>query len=206
MIMHSAEIRWFFGGKLPDDVRTWFQAIALRPDPDARVDEYVLLPGGNTVGVKLRGGHVFEVKALCKPPRAVSLGHGIGGFTDRWIKWSLESAAMDNLAADLRADAPVMEIGKRRWLVKISLEQNEPAMAGAEAFPTMGCNVEMTELTREGTDWWSFGLEAFGPAPTTEVTLRKAAVYFFDRHTPNFELQPSNSLSYPRWLPRHCDD
>jgi hypothetical protein len=113
---------------------------------------------------------------------------------------------MDNFGADLRANAPVMEIGKRRRLVKISLEQDEPAIVGVEAFPTLGCTVEVTELTREGIHWWSFGLEAFGPAPTTEVALQKAATYFFDRYTPSFELLPSDSLSYPRWLSRRCDD
>jgi hypothetical protein len=98
-----------------------------------------------------------------------------------------------------------MKIGKRRWLVKISLDQDEPAMVGAEVFPAVGCNVEMTELTREGTDWWSFGLEAFGPAPTTEASLLKAAAYFFHCRMPNFGLPQSASLSYPRWLSRRGD-
>ena len=53
-----------------------------------RNDDYLLLPGCDTVGVKQRQGKL-EVKALVAGPSPFSLGAVVGRL-DQWVKWSFE--------------------------------------------------------------------------------------------------------------------
>ena len=53
-MFHSAEIRWFIEGDVPDEVRDWFLQSGLAIDEEPRVDEYLVLPGSTATGVKFR--------------------------------------------------------------------------------------------------------------------------------------------------------
>ena len=97
----SAEVRWFFRGRPPAGVEEWFCGSKLCKEETARVDRYVLLPGSSEVGVKVRDGQKFEVKARTKPPKPFALATGASlGRQDEWVKWSLEDpGAVGKLAA-----------------------------------------------------------------------------------------------------------
>ena len=92
MMLHSAEMRWFFVGPAPEWVPEWFDAGEGRlPErlEKLRTDSYLVFFGSSGVGVKLREapgkGHLnFEIKAL-REPRP-----GILGKADARVKWSVE--------------------------------------------------------------------------------------------------------------------
>ena len=72
-MLHSAEIRWFVPGQIPQAVLDWFGAgHALKPE-EKRIDEYLMFPDCDTVGVKLRQGKpnfvlsTREVDRHCAP-------------------------------------------------------------------------------------------------------------------------------------------
>ena len=53
-MFHSAEVRWFMAGDVPYGIREWFAAEGLAVDEEPRIDEYLLMPGSTSTGVKFR--------------------------------------------------------------------------------------------------------------------------------------------------------
>lgn len=77
MMLHSAEMRWFFVGPAPEWVPEWFDAGEGRLSErleKLRTDSYLVFFGSLGVGVKLReapgkGRLNFEIKALRSAPK-----------------------------------------------------------------------------------------------------------------------------------------
>ena len=89
-MQHSSEARWFFKGELPDRLVAWFGPST---EPEARSDRYLVFPGCDSVGVKIRDADdpsrsQFEVKAQIRGPRVVRLGPRATARVDEWVKWS----------------------------------------------------------------------------------------------------------------------
>src|SRR5205807_8153515 len=62
----SAELRWFFPGRPPGPVVAWFEVNA--EAPQTRVDVYLVLPGTDALGVKIRGSTTnLELKLRPRP-------------------------------------------------------------------------------------------------------------------------------------------
>ncbi len=60
----SNELRWFYPGKLPENIQLWFQQNCLidpLKSPEEREDVYLYSPGCDYLGIKLRQGRL-EVK------------------------------------------------------------------------------------------------------------------------------------------------
>lgn len=187
-----------------------------------RTDEYLLLPGALTTGVKLRQGR-FEIKALTAGPTSCSLPEGRGeGKQDQWVKWSFDPRLKlqvdagtpgapaqftfdmaSLLHAGFTASGPWRKVIKDRCLLKYSLDSGRPKLVPPDPHPRTGCNVELTRigLANGAAGWLSFGLEAFGPALDTPAFLQHSLNSFFtDRPAPPVKLQLRDSLSYPAWL------
>lgn len=207
---HSAEIRWFFEGPLPDDMRLWFEAGGPAKTEPQRTDEYLFLPGCVTTSVKLRDGR-FEVKALTQSPCSVSCRHGITGLKDAWVKWS--SARIDNDTSSRlagRVEDPWISVSKMRRLRLVSLEGEEPIEVSSDhACLSGGCQVELTAIEAwsrtqdrsEAEPWWSLSFEAFGDERTMQDGLDLVIDDFF-KEPPPVNLSREASFSYPVWLQR----
>lgn len=219
---HSAEIRWF----LPDRGRSdqmidWFrlphQELVVETEnyvllPDAtpfvklereRVDEYLLMPGCATVGVKQRQGRL-EVKALVAGPRPFTQGDVVGR-ADQWMKWSFNPSdeIANLLEGELDQSGPWCRIGKKRYLQKYSFDLGNVVAVSPDRRPDTGCNVEFTVLTIDESvgAWFTFGFEAFGPSSRITAYLHGAVQHFFALHGPApVPLSERDSLSYPAWL------
>lgn len=207
---HSTEVRWFFEGPLPDDMRLWFKAGGLVKTELQRTDEYLVLPGCVTTSVKLRDGR-FEVKALKQRPCSVTYRHGISGLRDAWVKWS--SARIDNDASSRlvgREEDRWISVSKLRRLRLISLEGEELVeVAPDHGWLSGGCQVELTAIeARSRTKdrsaaetWWSLSFEAFGDEKTMLDGLDLVIDDIF-KEPPPVNLGREGSFSYPVWLQR----
>jgi hypothetical protein len=207
-MLASAEVRWFFRGDPPVEVGEWFRSGDLWTQQPSRVDEYLMLPGCSTAGIKLREGR-FEVKVQTEEPVATEYPGGVRGHRDGWVKWSRSVGDAERTRAFLRAgDEQWARVRKDRALRGFSLDQashdEDPREidAGGEP-PGRGCGVEITEvrvLAPAESTWWTLGLEGFDDAGDPTECLERVARFFFAGTLPPVALDLDSSLSYAAWL------
>jgi hypothetical protein len=202
-MVHSAEIRWFLPGPLPEPVRHWFTAGQRFAPAPKRWDDYLLFPGCDTVGTKLREG-TLEVKAMTAASRPLSVTPAINGRTDQWVKWSFASQGLGALDAELHASGPWVRVGKVRYVRTFGADAGTLVEVKTQERPVRGCHVELTgiDVPTEPSAWYSLGFEAFGPPATTAQTLDETLRYFFHIHggVPGVRLHGRTSMNYPAWL------
>jgi hypothetical protein len=198
----SAEVRWFIPTELPEDVLGWFTN-GRKIEPElSRDDEYLVFPGSASVGVKLRQER-FEIKALVSPPRTITIGHGIAGRTDQWVKWSFAHESLKQLLPAFLESGQWVTVTKKRYLRRFSAGAAISEVDQGDR-PGKGCNVELTriEVKMEPSVWFSLGFEAFGEQSEVARILEETLRVFFTEHgqPPGVKLEETNSLSYPVWL------
>lgn len=206
-MLHSAEIRWFFEGSLPEKEHLiWFfsgQADELTSgqEEERRTDRYLVFPGCESVGVKERQ-RKFEIKTMRGSAETASYPGGISGRLETWVKWSYGGPAALAWVAALRSETSGwIEIAKNRWTRKYSLDSESLEEVHAkDAKPAEGCNIELTGVEAAGSHWWTFGLEAFGDQQNVRSNLAAVANHFLTANRPPFKLGTVGSVSYPVWM------
>ena len=204
-MLHTAETRWFFPETLPDSVLTWFRAGQALDSEGVQVHEYLMFPGCNSVGVKLREGRL-EIKAMRGTSRPLNLDPGVHGRIEQWVKWSFAGDGLQALDAALHQAGRWMKVRKERFLRKFSAEGKSlvEVSARVKPLPAIGCNIELTriEVDADPRFWFSLGFEAFGPSGVTVTILGDAIhLYFTERGlVPRIPLNECDSFGYPAWL------
>jgi hypothetical protein len=184
----TAELRWFFRKSPPQPVIDWFEKTG---DPPAtRTDYYLLLPGTDALGVKVRGGTTrLELKLRPKPPQPLGLPGGVTAQLEEWQRWSLPRPAIIRLFPRLGLPKERwVEVTKRRRLTTIPYRDDA------------GCRVELTALRAEGQDWSTVGFESFGPDADLVAALEAAADELFGSIDLPGNLGADFSCGYPGWL------
>ncbi len=197
----TLEVRWFAPGRPPDGLTGRFDDLGA-PGPQSRTDTYLLLPGTDHLGVKLReGGEAFELKLRQRNLGAMKLAAASGNL-ERWQKWSLPVADAACRAAALGLPAgSLVDVEKHRRLVTYRLSPDGSVALGGERAGD-GCSVEITSLLVKGSEWWSFGFEAFGAEDRLADALAASAEAFFAEATAISDvLTGAASCGYPAWLP-----
>jgi hypothetical protein len=198
-MLHSAEIRWFYPGSLPKLMLRWFAADRML-SPATRTDRYLVFPGCESVGVKVREGR-FEIKALKGASETVRFSTGISARTDCWVKWSYGKESVKPwIEALLGEHDGWIDVTKARYLRKYSLDGGEILEVDAEELLDRGCNVELTRVSTRDRAWWSLAFEAFGSPDLIRGDLQKVVGHFFTDHPPAKRFEAMNSCSYPVWL------
>ena len=206
---HSAEVRWFFRGRLPGEMRLWFEAGRLATSEPQRTDDYLFLPGCVTTSVKLRDGR-FEVKALTQSPSSMTYRNGISGLRDAWVKWSSVRIDIDTSSRLVgNADDRWISVSKLRRLRLVSLEGEEPVEVAPDHGRSGGCQVELTAIKAwsrsqdpsEAVPWWTLSFEASGDEGTMQDGLDLVIDDLF-KEPPPLALSREASFSYPVWLQR----
>jgi hypothetical protein len=64
-LFNTAKIRWFWLERNVESIQSWFVGEGPMADSEIRTDIYLVLPGCETTGVKLRDNN-FEIKALAE--------------------------------------------------------------------------------------------------------------------------------------------
>lgn len=156
----SAEVRWFWCGRCPQEIRDWFFKIGLPPGGGQyRIDRYIVQRSQPTLSIKQRGDELtLEVKGQVTTRRTPELDP-LASYLEVWCKWSCAIPGLnfkDQLA-----------VSKTRWRRKfdtskhvrseIPLATNERPQRGY-SLPIQGCDVELTEVkivSKSGT-WARF--------------------------------------------------
>lgn len=205
-MLHSAEVRWFKRGSLPLEAVGWFRAG--RPlSAEERTDRYLVFPGCETVGVKVRQ-ESLEIKALRGSSEVVHFPCGVAGRAECWVKWSSDQpgvqawlqALLREAPPDGRGQAGWTAVAKTRWLRTFSLDGRLVAEVTFGQRVSEGCRVELTRILAAGGEWWSVGLETFGDPARMHDSLRLGGSHFFAHHPPLEVLEVAGSCSYPAWL------
>src|SRR5438105_13694071 len=80
----TAEVRWFFEGPIPDEIKQWFcSGLALNAAP--REDHYLLFPAPLGLGLKLREGRL-EIKYLVESVGIHTFMADVIGTVQVWNK------------------------------------------------------------------------------------------------------------------------
>jgi hypothetical protein len=200
----TVELRWFFHQHLPEEVKGWFCGSRLCVDETARTDDYLVMPGSNEVGVKLRGGRTLEIKARTQAPEPFSLTTGATlGRQDAWTKWSLDD---DEVAARLAMQAGSaphwVPVAKKRWLREFRIDQ-AGSIDETNPDPTSnrGVKVELAEVNVRGSYWWTLAFESFGEG-NRAADLAQVARHFLKILPKGLVLTEHDSMAYPEWLNR----
>jgi hypothetical protein len=201
----SVEVRWFFHQHLPEEVKDWFCGSKLCKEEARRTDHYLIFPGSSSVGVKVRDGRKFQVKARVTAPEPFSLPGGtIVGRLDSWVKWSYGDTEMSKRLADLRLGDPLwVSVIKERWLRKFQLDDRQLTEVDAENHYDRGCTIELTRVTVKDSHWWTLAFESFGPTPLADDLARTAA-HFLKLLPHGLALTERDSMAYPEWLDRNA--
>lgn len=200
----SAEVRWFFEGPVPDDIEQWFCRGGLLSKAEPREDHYLAFPASLGLNVKLREGRL-EIKSLVKALGVRDFAADVSGNVEMWEKRIAGDAAVKEFEK-LRSNTSHLWIAvkKERTLRTFSLDSDsiQEVQAG-KVFLSNGCNVELTRITVNGSEYWSFGFEAFGNSSRVEESLMKVVAHVLSgAHRPHDTFPTANSHSYPEWLAR----
>jgi hypothetical protein len=198
----SAEVRWFWRGRCPQEIRDWFFTAGLPPGGGGySIDRYIPQRGEPDLSFRQLGYKPgLELKALVTTRRSPEF-EPLASRIEIWCKWSCTIPGLD-----LKNEVAVT---KTRWRRKfdtskhvrseILLTTNERPAQGY-SLPTQGCDVELTEvqiMNQSGT-WWTLGFEAFGDidkAPSNLTLVMLPDKPFLARTVGSGAL-----MSYAAWL------
>ena len=184
----TAELRWFLRGSPPGPVVAWFERVA--DPPQTRTDVYLVLPGTDALGVKIRGGTTsFELKLRPRPGAPLALPNGVSGQLEEWQKWSFSRSWTTRFL-------PRLGLPKGRW----AAVQKHRRMTAIPYRGDSGCNVELTTLEVSDQTWSTLGFESFGPEPDLVPALEAAAEKLFGSLALPGGLDTRLSCGYPGWL------
>jgi hypothetical protein len=184
-VNRTAELRWFRREPFPAPVVAWFDRAA--DPPETRSDSYLVLPGTDAIGIKVRGGSTsFELKLRPRPGEPMELPSGRSGQFEEWQKWSLGRAGVTRFL-------PRLGLPRERWVTVVKHRRTSVTPYSADA----GCTVELTALEVRGRSWTTLGFEAFGPPGDLRPALELAVETFFASVD---EVGAEQSCGYPGWL------
>jgi hypothetical protein len=209
-MLESAEVRWIFRGSLHRDLNRWF-ADGRTLVVEEREDRYLVLPGSESVGLKLRdasdsGKGKLEVKAIRGAPEIIRLAEDVVGRSDSWVKWTHSTdSAVEWVRSIIDEETTWVRMRKRRVLRKFSLDEGTPREVPILERPVEGCGVELVSISTSDGDWWTFGFEAFGSRHLMHGHLRAVALAWFEQNglpplAPPLALSARASMAYPAWV------
>ena len=202
----TLEVRWFYRGRVPPAVLTWYRARAGAAEgPLTRIDHYLrpsMDASSDALGVKLREGRV-ELKRRGRQYGIVRFHPQAAGAVAGWHKWRFALAETDLDSLGL-PHPDWVAVEKARRLCKYQVGAGGQVVSvPLDAPVAQGCELELAVLRVAGQAWWTLCLETFGApegAPSgLRETLSRVAEHVFAEGEPPI-LAPESSYSYPGWL------
>ena len=200
-MLTTTELRWFKLGTLPKEITQWFQQDQLGDlaPPEEREDVYLYTPGCEYMGVKLRQGRL-EIKWRKAELGNLRLGDQVEGKVEKWGKWLCEDPTQQSFQTQDVVGKPCVSVKKKRSQRKYQVISGESLVAvSVNQSINQGCNVEITQLSVNGNNWWSLAFEAFGEDDYLSDNLKAVASDLFKNYQ-GFQLQSQDSFAYPSWL------
>lgn len=201
-MLTSNELRWFYPGRIPEDIKVWFQQQCLvdqAQTPEKRADVYLYVPESDFLGIKLRQDNL-EIKWRTAELGVLSFGEQVAGKAEKWSKWTCS----DRTGANFQ---PATVFHNPAWISveKIRYLQAYQVLADCSVQPVVneesidnGCSLEITQLLIQDSTWWSLALEANGEDHRLMANLQLTADSIFSTYKES--LLTINSYAYPHWL------
>lgn len=214
----SLEVRWFVEGAVDDALVAWFRRDVWErqspiqppewPAEGERGDRYLLLPGVDDLGIKLRSevrsdgvrrklefkGRVAVLGTMAYGPHR--------GQVERWTKWSYKELAVPPVFVQLVDADHAVAVEKRRIRRKLRFDASgtvvEVPLSGPGSVPDRGMGIELTRLVVGGHVAWTLALEAFPNDDETYGAFARNVALFLDGAPRTFEADAS--MGYPAWL------
>ncbi|MFG1818250.1 hypothetical protein ACGFIF_31110 [Kribbella sp. NPDC049174] len=194
--VRTLEVRWIFPGRLETAVTGWFGRFPT--GLESREDSYLLDPRLPGLSVKVRGGRALEVKMYHGSPGILEVEGRARGRLESWQKLSFPVSPPYQHSGSPAGWRPVH---KSRRISHFSLAGGQIVACASGLDQEPQCDVELTEVSSIGQDWWTLGFEASGPADLLRSTLEATARLVFDRSLPGgAEPGLDESKSYQQWL------
>lgn len=202
-MLTTSEIRWFYQGTVPPAIESWFNADVLSEDCETfedREDWYLLIPGCEFLGVKLRQERL-ETKLRITESGILQFRNNVIGSAEQWMKSTCEDAKLESLITpEVVAKGQWLKVEKVRSQMRYLVADNHNLTpASTEQKSQEGCNVELTQLIVNQNLWWSLGFEASGTDGNLTSNLETVAKKLFQTF-PQQELSLVDSYAYPKWL------
>ena len=197
----TVELRWFYLGTIPEAIAGWFQqpelGKPLKPSSE-REDTYLLVPGHEYLGLKLRQGNL-EVKLRQAELGVQSLATSWQGRVEQWVKWSADSSdPIVAMGEQSIAQGTWVSVQKRRSQRRYEVSPNQTCVAvPIGQSMSAGCTMELTQLTINHTDWWSLAFEATGDRSLASL---KTVVDWVSCTSCPIQPKAEDSYAYPHWL------
>lgn len=199
------EIRWFFEGSTPSEVKSWFQDLT-SPQffaPAQNLHDFYLRNRDFGLGLKLREGRL-EVKWRRRFGEFVGAGGKVKGQAEDWIEWVWTNGGgrmAGQVAESIRHDprGPWIEVSKERLRLKHLSTENGLAPVRLDEQIERGCIVELTNVEVLDRRWWTLALDIFSQRGDTIMVLHQAAETLFTDY-PGPQLGLAHSYGYPQWL------
>jgi hypothetical protein len=205
----TVEVRWFYEGPIPSEMRAWFHSGSL-PSPEdqpTRVDRYLCITDCDALGIKLRGDDetLIEIKQRVQDShfrrQVVHIYPGVTGLVEQWRKWSLPLAKSD---WDPVPATAWVHVKKARLMHTFNVRGSEivPVEDDGRRSSVSGCALELSTIHAVGQTWWSLCFEAFGEAPRLYEILLQVSARIFTVYSDDLpiSLEAQDSYGYPRWL------
>lgn len=186
--MITREVRWFFEGPLPADVRTWFKDGARRGVRECRTDVYDRRVAESGVGIKRRDGAEIDAKHMVGDPEIVEFLPGVTGRVEDWEKTG-ESG---------------LDVGRDQVVVSkeiLTLTFDHPESSADEP---IGCEAELASIRVGSHRAWSLCFETYGdPGSRAEALQIGIGRLLGKGQLPAaLSLSVSHSFGYPQWITR----
>lgn len=214
-ISMSAEVRWFFGGEIPENVEKWFKSSKLRTKSKKRTDTYLVYPNAKSCGVKFRKSK-FEIKSLVKDIGNRDFGAKARGAIRIWEKWSTKVESIGQFKQEVTEDESIwIKVKKKRITRKFSADNGrirEIDALGKDGFPDNGCNAELTRVEIHQRPYWTLALGSFGEKDslvnnlieTVKILLSESECPFTSSsESLEVSLSEEECHSYPSFLALH---
>lgn len=199
----TAELRWFYPGRLPTNMSEWFQCEDAGEDlepPEEREDVYFHSAGCDYLNIKLRQERL-EIKWRQAELGKVSFGNAGEGHAEKWFKWICEAPPAQSLIATVP-----LETGKWVRVKKSRMQRHYQVVAGesiisvpVKADINQGCTIELTQLNVNDEEWWSLAFEAFAEDKNL-VTILDEVLDWVAKTYSGLPVQADSSYGYPKWL------
>ena len=188
-IYQSLEVRWFLK-KEPAGIVQLFQAKGTDVGHAGRTDEYART-NSDLFSLKFREGKL-EIKM--RTGAEISIGNYLATF---WRKWSYP---LDNTMEEpwkLMLENDRIQVKKQRALLYTDLASNEfmESVHSAE-----GCQWEYGHIVIRDENYFTFGLEAFGPDPLSMKCQLENGIRLLSELHLDVDLPTEAITDYPAFL------
>src|SRR5688572_10836818 len=177
--MKSKEARWFLSNEKVQPIKDWFLSLA-KPQKLGddhiypRQDYYLIMPGVQNLGIKIREpkkdevtGKMktsLEVKRLISENNPIELKNHNRGYSNKWQKLSYELKEGGSDLLSINWSLPSsgnnwLRVDKDRILAKYDAEHK--SITGVNTDLDEACGIELTKIKINNSVYYSLGLEAF---------------------------------------------